>query len=107
MELKITVYDKDDKVVKECTAQTIDIKFGQVAALMELMDVENVNDSVELLRIVHKAWKQVIAILSKVFPDMNDDDWENVSMKELLPVVVTILKSSFSEMLTIQKSKNE
>jgi hypothetical protein len=38
---------------------------------------------------------------------MNDDDWENVSMKELLPVVVTILKSSFSEMLTIPKSKNE
>jgi hypothetical protein len=107
MELKITVYDKDDKVIKECKAQTIDIKFGQVAALMELMDVENVNDSVELLRIVHKAWKQVIAILSKVFPDMNDDDWENVSMKELLPVVVTILKSSFSEMLTIPKSKNE
>ena len=28
MELKITVYDKDDKVIKECKAQTIDIKFG-------------------------------------------------------------------------------
>ena len=106
MELKITVYDDYDKAVKECKAQTVDIRFGQVSAIMELMDVENINDSAELLKTIHKAWKQLIKILSKVFPDMEDDDWDNVSLKELLPVVVAILKTSFAEMLTIPKSKN-
>lgn len=106
MELKITVYDDNDKAVKECKAQTVDIRFGQVSAIMELMDVENINDSAELLKTIHKAWKQLIKILSKVFPDMEDDDWDNVSLKELLPVVVAILKTSFAEMLTIPKSKN-
>lgn len=107
MELKIKVYDDDDNVIKECTAQTVDIRFGQVSAIMELVNVEKIEDTGELLRIINSAWKQLKKILSKVFPNMNDEDWENVSVKELLPVVVSILKMSFSEMLTIPKSKNE
>ena len=106
MELQITVYDDDDNVVKKCTAQTVDIRFGQISALMELVDVEDMENSMELLKVVRKAWKQITKILSKVFPDMEDDDWDNVSVKELLPVVVAILKDSVSEMLAIPKSKN-
>ena len=106
MELKITVYDDDDNVVKECKAQTIDIKFGQVAAIMELLDVENIESNSELLKTVHRAWKQLKKILAKIFPDMKDDDWDYISVKELLPVVIAILKDSFSEMMTIPKSKN-
>ena len=107
MELKITVYDDNDNVMKECTAQTVDVKFGQVAAIMELLDVEAMDNSMELLKTVRKAWKQLTRILSKIFPDMEDDDWENVSVKELLPVVVVIIKDSIAEMLAIPKSKNE
>lgn len=107
MELKITVYDDNDNVMKECTAQTVDVKFGQVAAIMELLDVESVEDSVQLMRMIKKVWKQLIKILSKIFPDMEDDDWNNVSLKELLPVLILILRDSFKEMMAIPKSKNE
>jgi hypothetical protein len=37
---------------------------------------------------------------------MTEDDWDYISVKELLPVVVSILKDSFREMMTIPKSKN-
>ena len=107
MELKITVYDYNDNVMKECTAQTVDVKFGQVAAIMELLDVESVEDSVQMMRMIKKAWKQLVRILSKIFPDMEDDDWNNVSLKELLPVLILILRDSFKEMMAIPKSKNE
>ena len=107
MELKITVYDDNDNVMKECTAQTVDVKFGQVAAIMELLDVESVEDSVQKMRMIKKAWKQLVRILSKIFPDMEDDDWNNVSLKELLPVLILILRDSFKEMMAIPKSKNE
>ena len=98
MEMKIKIYDDDNNVVKECAAQTVDIKFGQVAAIMELIDVENVENSGEMLKIVYRAWSQLKKILSRIFPDMTEE--------ELLPVVVAILKSSFSEMMEIPKSKN-
>jgi hypothetical protein len=93
--------------MKECTAQTVDVKFGQVAAIMELLDVESVEDSVQMMRMIKKAWKQLVRILSKIFPDMEDDDWNNVSLKELLPVLILILRDSFKEMMAIPKSKNE
>lgn len=106
MAMTIKVYDDDDNVVKECKAELVDLRFGQVSALMELLDVENVDDSVTLMRMVNKAWKQLTKILSKVFPDMTEDEWDNVKISELLPVVVLILKSSFAEMMKIPKSKN-
>jgi hypothetical protein len=107
MELQITVYDDNDKAVKVCKAQTVDIKFGQISAIMELIDVENIENNSELLKTVHRAWKQLKKILGKIFPDMTEDDWDYISVKELLPVVVAILKDSFREMMTIPQSKNE
>lgn len=106
MELEITVYDDNDQVVKTCNANTVDLRFGQISAIMELLDIESVNDSVELMRIVNKAWKQLTQILTKIFPEMEEDDWNNVKISELLPVVVLILKSSIAEMMKIPKSKN-
>lgn len=106
MNLEITVYDDHDQVLKTCNANTVDLRFGQVAALMELLEIESVNDSVELMRTVNKAWKELTKILTKIFPEMEEDDWSNVKISELLPVVVMILKSSFAEMMKIPKSKN-
>ena len=106
MELKITVYNEDDEAIKTCTAHTVDIKFGQVSAIMELMEVEKIENDMQMLSTIHKAWKQLVKILSKIFPDMTDDDWEFVSLKELLPVMVQIIKESFKEMMNIPKSKN-
>lgn len=106
MELKITVYDDDDNVIKEAKANTVDLRFGQVSAIMELLNVEDATDSADLMRTVYGAWKQLTKILSKVFPDVQGDDWDGVRVSELLPVLVQILKASFAEMMTIPKSKN-
>jgi hypothetical protein len=106
MELQITVYDENDNVVKECNANTIDIRYGQIAAIMELLNVEEVEDTVTLLKKVGGAWKQLTKILTKVFPEMEEEDWENVRIAELLPVLVMILKNTFMEMAKIPKSKN-
>jgi hypothetical protein len=106
MELKITVYDEDDNVVKECTAHTVDIKFGQISAIMELVDVENIDNSAELLKTVHRAWKQLKKILGRIFPDMTEDDWDGVKINELLPIVVKIIKRSLGALGNIPSEKN-
>lgn len=106
MEIYITVYDDEDNVVKRCRAEYADIRFGQIASVMELLNIEEVENNMELMRVVYKAWKQLVKILSKSFPDMGDDDWNNVKIAELLPAIVEILKLSFMEMKKIPKSKN-
>lgn len=105
--LVLKVYDEDDKVTKEVEAKVIDLRFGTVRSLVELLNVEDIDDTAELLKKVYSAWGQITKILSKVFPEMEDADWDNVKLSELLPILVIIFKSSFVQMLAIPAdSKN-
>ena len=101
MEIKINVYDEENKVVKTSTAEVIELKFGPIRRLMKLLNVDDINDTAQLLKAVYGAWDELTKILSKCFPDMTDEDWDNVKLSELIPALIAILKYSFSEMLTI------
>lgn len=105
--LKINVYDDSDNVVKTCEAKPVDLKFGAIRSIMKLLNVDNLDNTAELLKAVYGAWDQLTEILEKCFPDMNDKDFDNVKLSELIPVVVTILKLSFGKVLEIPSdSKN-
>lgn len=105
--LILNAYDENDNVTKTCEAQVIDLKFGTIRSIMKLLNVDNIEDTTTLLNTVYGAWDQLTQILSGCFPEMEDDDWDNVKLNELLPVLVEILKSTFAQILTIPKdSKN-
>lgn len=103
MKLTLNVYDEKGEVKKICEAQIMDLEFGTVRSLMEVLNVDNVNNSLELLSTLYGAWEQVTGVLNRCFPDMEPEDWEHVKVKELLPVVLNILKASFAEILSIPK----
>lgn len=106
-ELKINVYDDEDNIIKTSEAKLVDLKFGVIRKLMKLLNVDNIDNTVELLKTVYGAWEQITNILNNCFPDMTDDDWDNVKVSELLPVFVMILKYSFTQMLTIPTDKEK
>ena len=106
-DLKINVYDDEDNIIKTSEAKLVDLKFGVIRKLMKLLNVDNINNTVELLKTVYGAWEQITNILNNCFPDMTDDDWDNVKASELLPVFVMILKYSFTQMLTIPTDKEK
>lgn len=105
--LTINIYDENDDIVKTAEAKVVDLRFGTIRRLMEVLNVDDINDTSELLKTVYKAWNQITNILEKAFPDIEDDDWDNVKLSELIPVLMVILKSSFVQMMTIPTdSKN-
>lgn len=99
--LKLNVYDDEDKVVKTVEANAVDLRYGTIRSLMELLNIENIEDTSELLKKVYSAWNQITRILNRVFPDMDEKDWDNVKLSELMPLLVFILKSAFTQMLAI------
>lgn len=104
---EINVYDNDDKVVKTAKAVDADLKFGAIRSIMRLLNIDDINDTGALLKTIYNAWEQLTKILSQCFPDMTEDDWDNVKLEELIPVVVGILRASFGKILTIPSdSKN-
>lgn len=101
--LVINVYDKADRnnVVKTVEAEPADLMFGSIRSIMKLLNIDDINDTGELLKTVYDAWDQLTGILNECFPEMEDKDWDNVKLNELIPVIVTILKVSFGKVLDI------
>lgn len=102
----INVYDDNGNIVKTSEAQKVKFKFGQIRAIMELLNIEDVPDTVTLMRVIYNAWDQLIRVLDECFTDMTYEDWENVPVDELIPAVFEIVRYSFNEMLTIPTEKN-
>ena len=104
---EINVYDKDKKIIKTCTAIDCDIRFGSVRKIMALLDLDDINDTSALLRTIYGAWDQTTKVLSECFPDMQEEDWDNVLIEDLIPVIVGIAKSSITKILGVPSdSKN-
>ena len=104
--MKLNVYNKDGEIIKTVEGRNIDIKFGHIRSIMKLLNVDNIDDIYDLLNSVYSAWEKLTEILSECFPEMEEDDWENIRIKELIPELIQIIKDSFAEILTIPKEKN-
>lgn len=108
MNLILKIYDdKGKNVLKTYESTTYDLMFGTVMSLMDLLKVEDLDNQVELLKIVHTAWGEIKDVLSAVFPEATDDDWKHVKVKELLPILIGIIKFAISDMMSVPTdSKN-
>lgn len=107
MNLVLKVYDDKGNVEKTYESTTYDLMFGTVMSLMDLLKIEEIDDQVEMLKTIYNAWDEIKTVLSGVFPDVTEEDWKHVKVKELLPIIVEIAKFSVNEMFSIPTdSKN-
>lgn len=107
MNLVLKIYDTDGKnIVKTYTSSTYDLMFGTVKRLMELLKIEDMDNQLEMLKIIYGAWEEIKTVLAGVFPNVQPDEWEHVKVKELLPLIMDIAKFSVQEMFTIPTEKN-
>ncbi len=104
--IEINVYGANGAIIKTSTARLIDIEFGTIRAIMKLLKVESIDDFEEMLTTVYEAWDQLTAVLAQIFPDMEEEDWDHVKVRELIPAVIQILRFSFAEIMKVPKEKN-
>lgn len=105
--LTINVYDNEGNVAKTCEAKLIDIKFGTIRKLMAILDIDNADNSYDILTKVYNAWEDIVDIITKVFPDISEDEMDNVNLSELIPILLTVIKYSFAKVMGIPADKNE
>lgn len=101
MNLILKIYNDNGNVVKSYESATYDLMFGTVKKLMELLKIEDMDNQMEMLKTIYEAWDEIKVVLSGVFPEVTDEDWNHVKVKELLPIIIEIAKYSVTEMFTI------
>jgi len=111
MELKLNIYNKQE-IVKTYTSDTYDLMFGTVEDILEVLNVDQLKtgSDTELFMLVAKALPKsmstIKSLLKDVFEGITDEDLKHTKVKELVAVLVTIVKSSFDEMAKGATGKN-
>lgn len=108
MNLTLNIYDENDEnIVKTLKSNTHVIMFGTVVKLMKLLKIEKMEDNLEVLSTIADAWDEITKILSKVFSDATEDDWNHVRMRDVVYIIINIGKFAITDALTIPSdSKN-
>ncbi|MCC0638384.1 hypothetical protein [Clostridioides sp. ES-S-0001-02] len=108
MELKLNIYSKDNKnkIEKTYTTDTVNIMFGTIEDIFEIVDIEKINNNEEIVKMVIKGLKLLKPFLKNVFDDLTDDELRQTNIKELVVVFVEIFKYTFNEIMGMPNSKN-
>ena len=112
MELKLNIYDDNmQEVVKVYTANTFLLKLGVVEDLMNIIDFDKLTDtdntviSMTILKLLPKSFPSIKELLKSIFNGLNDDELRNISITDLVPLIVNIVKYSISEMSLLKTEK--
>lgn len=97
-ELKLNIYADDGKTLeKTYTAKDYNVSFGVVRRLMKLLNLEKMSSKADVLKVIVNAWGELEKVLSGYFPDVQDDEWDRVSMNEIVVLIIDIATNIVSK----------
>lgn len=113
MELKLNIYKNSKEIEKTYTSNDCDIMFGTCENIIALMDfnflADETTDNDKLISAVTKIVKgslnEVKNLLKEVFPDVTDDELKRTKVRELVQVVINIVKFTFTGIADVGKKK--
>lgn len=98
---KLNVYNDNDEIIKIVEAKELKMRMGMVRDIFEILALDKIDDTGELLKKLIACYDLVVKILSKLFPDMSDEDWDGVDPNEVLNLLIDVGKYAVQKTLTI------
>lgn len=106
MELKLNIYNDKREIEKTYTAETVDLFFGTVEDLLNLIDLNKIDDKLEMGKTVLKAIPLLKPFLKDVFVGLTNDELRRTKITELVPLFVNIFVFAFNEFGILPETKN-
>ena len=103
-DLRLNIYN-GKTIEKTYVADEIDIMFGTVEDLLDVIDFDNLNDEKEVVKVVIKTLNNLKPFLKQIFDGLTDDEIKRTKVKELVPLFVDIVKYTIDELKALM-SKN-
>lgn len=106
MELKLNIYANDGKTIeKTYISRDYNISFGIIRKFMKLMNIDKLENKTEVLSLIMGAWEQFEAVLNGFFPDVQEEEWDRVSIEEIVDLVMDIAMGIVSKIAKIPAQK--
>ena len=98
MQLVLNIYDPVTKIItKQYTSETVDIMFGTIEDLIDVIDMDNLSNDMEWAKLIVMSMKKIKPLLKEVFTDVTDEELKNTKIKELVPLFINIFKFALDE----------
>ena len=98
MNLLLNIYDPETKkIAKQYTADTIDIMFGTVEDLIDIVDLDNLNNDMEWAKLIVMSMRKIRPLLKEVFVGLTDEELKYTKVTDLIPLFMNIIRFTISE----------
>lgn len=92
---------------KTYTAESIDISFGTMEDIINVLDFDNLSDTKQIGVAVLKASKQIKPFLKELFPEVTDEELRTVKTSNIIGIFKRIYKYATEELGNLnEKTKN-
>lgn len=94
-EIILNIYNAENKqeIEKQYSVNSVDLLFGTVEDLLNVIDLDKVNDDKEVAIMIVKAWGQLKPFLKDVFPGLTDEEIKRIKINDIIPVFSDIFKA--------------
>lgn len=107
MQLLLNIYDENNRVIaKQYKAEEVNILFGTIEDLIDLIDENSLQDNMELAKVIIKSMKKLKPILKQVFVGVTDEELRFTRTNELVPLFLQIIKYMFTQVNGLGDGKN-
>lgn len=107
MSMILKIYDeKGEHIVNTYEARKCDLMFGTIMRFMEFFKIGQIEDTREMLKVVYSSWTEIMSVLNEIFPNVSEEEWKRVKVKDIVPLLINVLKFIASELGSIPKDPN-
>lgn len=106
--ITLDIYDKNDKtkVKKTLEAEGYDLMMGTIDDFVNIIDLDKISDKQEVAKMAAKGYKQLKPLIMDIFPELQDEDYRNIKLTDLIRLIVQIGTSIVESMDILKDSKN-
>lgn len=106
--ITLNIYSKANKneVVKTYTTDSVDLMFGTVEDILNIIDLDKINDQKAMAVMVVKCWAQLKPFLKDIFTGLTDDDITCIKINEMIPLFIDIFNGIAENISILNNGKN-
>jgi hypothetical protein len=107
-DIKLNIYAEDGKTIeKTYIAKDYNVPFGVVRKLMKLMEIEKLESTSEIVKIIVNAWDKFEVVLNGFFPDVTEEEWDKVPLEEISTLIIDIAINIVAKVSEIPTDSNQ